>query len=74
MKLNGMRRMLSCVVVCCAVSVDCLTYADLSAASSSAKITFDLHKGHAVTETLWGIFFEEVGLELILCACELALT
>lgn len=64
----------SCSVACCAVSLACLlvtTYVDLSAAAfSSTKITFDLDKGHAVTETLWGIFFEEVGLQLIRHACE----
>lgn len=72
-----MRGLLSCFAVCCAVSTTCLlavTSADLLAASSAAKITFDLQKGHPVTETLWGIFFEEVGFELIRCACEHALT
>lgn len=68
-----MRSLPSCVVLCCAVSAFCLTAVtstDSSAASPSAKITFDLHKNHAVTETLWGIFFEEVGHELIRRACD----
>ena len=28
--------------------------------SQTAKITFDLEKGHPVEQKLWGIFFEEV--------------
>ena len=51
---------------CLAVNIACLLVMVTSAVPdgadpSSTKITFDLDKGHAVTSTLWGIFFEEVG-------------
>lgn len=37
------------------------TYVIKSAAlAPAAEITFDLSKGHAMAERLWGIFFEEV--------------
>lgn len=50
---------------CCAVVLLVTTFVNLSAAASpSAKITFDLDNRHAVTETLWGIFFEEVRVAL----------
>lgn len=56
---------MSAYTACCAVFLLVTTFVDLSAAaSSSAKITFDLEKRQAVTETLWGIFFEEVRVEL----------
>ncbi|KAL3133328.1 aspartate-semialdehyde dehydrogenase-like protein, variant 2 [Trebouxia sp. C0009 RCD-2024] len=52
---------MSAYTACCAVFLLVTTFVDLSAAaSSSAKITFDLEKRQAVTETLWGIFFEEI--------------
>lgn len=56
---------MSAYTTCCAVLLLVTTFTDLSAAASpSAKITFDLKKRQAVTETLWGIFFEEVRVAL----------
>nr|QOL01194.1 putative extracellular protein TR9_006 [Trebouxia lynnae] len=61
-----MRGLLTGLAACCVYATTfCLLGtargADLATASPpSAKITFDLDKGHAVTETLWGIFFEEI--------------
>ena len=50
---------------CFAVLLLVTTCVHLSAAASpSAKITFDLEKRQDVTETLWGIFFEEVRVAL----------
>ena len=31
-----------------------------AASPSPTNVVFDLHKGHAVEELLWGVFFEEV--------------
>lgn len=65
------------VSACLLLTALCADYGPIGTASPpSAKIIFDLDKGHAVTETLWGIFFEEVRLqaELICCTCEAALT
>ena len=40
----------------------CVNLADSDGLPPAAKITFDLSKGHAMAEYLWGIFFEEVRL------------
>lgn len=67
---DAMRGSLSGFAACCALATACLlqlaTSADLNNASpSSAKITFNLDKRHAITETLWGIFFEEARARLL---------
>ncbi|DBA87466.1 TPA: aspartate-semialdehyde dehydrogenase-like protein [Trebouxia sp. C0004] len=38
----------------------CVNIADPDGLPPAAKITFDLSKGHAMAEHLWGIFFEEI--------------
>lgn len=40
----------------------CVNSAAPDGLAPAAKITFDLSKGHAMAEHLWGIFFEEVRL------------
>ena len=40
----------------------CVNIADPGGQPPAAKITYDLTKGHAMAEHLWGIFFEEVEL------------
>ncbi len=39
-----------------------INLADPDGLPPAAKLTFDLSKGHAMAEHLWGIFFEEVRL------------
>ena len=53
---------LACCLTALCLSVTALggNEASEAASSSPTNIVFDLHKGHAVEELLWGIFFEEV--------------
>ncbi len=46
--------------LCLSLTASGLNEASRAASPSPTNIVFDLSKGHAVEELLWGVFFEEV--------------
>lgn len=53
--------LIRCIVTILAVGLaTTVSTADDAAVSPAAKVTFDLSKGHAMADNLWGVFFEEV--------------